>query len=676
MATTQTATLRLNMNPSTSLTTQPTAAPTASLPQKRTRPYRDFLTPALHRRFGRAALLTLAVCYIESMLISPPSLVWFWNPISLTGIRAILLFLPCLAVFIVRVANIHCGELLAPSPASFARAQSFGWKGLHTLGWYLFGAFLFSEIYIWSQDRDARLTWVDAGREDEWALLNENPIFMRAMFTCLAVSQTVVHLINDYDMIPIPVKEVVVASSTGNGQHSPTVRLPPPFDELSARLPQMALRTAKLTLPTLALTFPAYFICLRALFWPYFYTIGRVLFPKLAAQTRPTGLTHVMPLLWQCLSASTMLVVLWEVSSATFTAFVARPPLSKTEDQPLTGLMATNDKMRDPNESLISGLKSKKEPPKAFAFWELKLICTKFDARRKTIYTEVDRANGTTWSQISRICLDEISAIQTRIQAVQQPAPQAAQIPASLTTQQQQQDYRMPKIADRAVQTGDVWTKQRSTDFAQHVSSIAKSAGQNHGAESPILPQAKKAIEWSANQVMSREDQARLSPGSIAVRASNWAMGVLQTPLGEPFRRTFARSVSMLVLGTPYSAKANIVNASRALAALCAHSLKEDDYAQVAKSVALIVRTYTDTIRAIEKYVHSAKPDWTDVYFSDSSRNVQEIDEVVNILKEGLEQVVLVFGEYQSSIGVTKKELREARELVASGKKPEMITAR
>jgi hypothetical protein len=30
------------------------------------RPYRDFLTPALHKRFTNAALLTLGLCYIEA----------------------------------------------------------------------------------------------------------------------------------------------------------------------------------------------------------------------------------------------------------------------------------------------------------------------------------------------------------------------------------------------------------------------------------------------------------------------------------------------------------------------------------------------------------------------------------------------------------------------------------
>ena len=38
-------------------------------PQKAliSRPYRNFLTPALHRRFTHAALFTLILCYIEAI---------------------------------------------------------------------------------------------------------------------------------------------------------------------------------------------------------------------------------------------------------------------------------------------------------------------------------------------------------------------------------------------------------------------------------------------------------------------------------------------------------------------------------------------------------------------------------------------------------------------------------
>ncbi|KAK5171229.1 uncharacterized protein LTR77_004373 [Saxophila tyrrhenica] len=655
MATTQTATF----NPGNVFAPRSTTATNApSAPSKRVRPYRDFLTPALHRRFSYAAALVFAVCYIESILMHSPGLLWIWNPISATGIRAVLLFLSCLAVFIVRVANLHCGELITSFPASSIYTNILRWKGLHTLGWYLYSAFFFGEVYIWSREKTAHLGWVDEGREGEWSLVNENPIFLRALFYCLAVAQTAVHLSKDYDRVPMSASKKTAPTQT----QQPASVVPASINELRDYLPTILTRTARLVLPGLAFTIPLYFVFLRSLIWPYFYASAHTLFSRLATQTRPTGLSHMPWLVWQCCTSSGMLVLLWELSSAAFTIYVAQPPLGKTETEPLTGLVATGEKSKDPNESLISGLSSKKETPKAFAFWELSVICAQFDIRRKTIYAEVDRAGGSTWTQISKLCLDEITAVQARIKDAQAPA----QATASSTQQpapQQLQNFGLPRIADRTVQNGDVWTKP-STDLVHTVGKMAKSVGQHPGNDSPLAPRARQAIEWSTDHMLNKDAQARLN---IRQNAPGWITELLKSPIGEPFRSTFANQVKGVIFGTPYSKRITIMHASHALSTLCSCSLKEDDYGQVAKSVALIIRTYVETIKAIETFVQSTAPDRTDVYFTDSDRKVVEVEELVGALKQGLEEVVLVFGEYASSVGVTKKELREAKDLVGRG---------
>ncbi|KAK3690660.1 hypothetical protein LTR37_019028 [Vermiconidia calcicola] len=636
-------------------------------PQQRSRPYKDFLTPALHRRFTRAALLVFAACYLASLLLRPPGLLWLWNPLSATGTRACMLFLSCLAVFIVRVANVHCGELVAASPAESAWAAVVGWRGVVTLGWYVYSACFFGEVYIWSRDNAAGLGWVDHGREDEWALLNENPIFLRAVFFCLAVAQTAVHLGRGEDRIPIPVKEE--APMAAQQQQTAASKVPKSLQALQARLPAIGLRTLKLAIPTLAFTLPVYFLILRPLLWPYFYTIGHFFFQsKLAQQSRPTGLTDVPRLVWQCLTSSATLILLWEISNATFTIHVARPPLSKAGDEPLTGLMITGEKGKDPNGSLISGLKAKKEVPRTFAFWELSLICTHYPTRRKTIYTEVDRAGGSTWSQISTLCLNEISSIQSRIQAAQ--TPPAQQQPQSQEQTQQQQPYLgLPKIADRSVQSGDVWAQPQHQSM-QSVANMAKSIGQSPGAQNPALPKARKAIEWGADHVFTQENQARLlSREGINKEVSGFAVKILRTPPGEVFRQTFGRRVKGVVFGgdAPYGSEASVIHASRALSILCMQSLKEGDYGQVAESIATVIRTYVSTIKAIEAFVAGWAPSWTDVGFTEEDRKIKEVEDFVGVLKEGLEGVVLAFGEYASSLGLEGRELREARGVVGKG---------
>jgi nucleoporin NDC1 len=644
--------------PSTSTQTAPstTRPPPPAPAAKRVRTYKDFLTPALHRRFGYAALLVLGLCYIESIFLSQPSLLWIWNPISMTGIRALLLFLPCLAVFIIRVANIHCGELLSASLAEGVFGNILQWKGLHTLCWYLYSAGFFAEVYIWSTSKADYLGWVDWGQDGEWALLNENPIFLRALLYSLAVAQTVIHLSKDYDRIPASTKQKPPTPETAQPQPS---NIPRALQDLWIASPILIGRIARLVVPGLAFTIPTYFLFLRSLLWPTFYSIGHTLFPNIASQSRPTGLIHMTKLVWQCLSSSTYLVLLWEVSSAAFTIYVARPPLSKGEDQPLTGLVANKEKVQDPNHSLITGLKAKREPPRTFAFWELNLICADFPIRRKTIYTEVDRKDGSTWSQISKICLDEITAIQTRIKATQ-PAAQPQPPSKDLVKQPKPENLAMPKIADRSVQNGDIWTKPKS-DFGHTVGNMARSFGQSHGSSSPLVPRARQAIDWA----VSKDQQANLTPSALGSWVEGQAIQSLQMPIGEPFRRTFRRKMKNVILDAPVSKYSTIIHASRSLAALCEKSLKEDDYAQVAKSIPAVVRTYMETIQAVRKFVQSVKPDWTDVFFTERNRNVPEVEAVVEELRQGLEQVVLVFGEYADAVGITKKELREAREVIS-----------
>jgi nucleoporin NDC1 len=535
-----------------------------------------------------------------------------------------------------------------------------GWNGWHTLAWYLYSAVFFGEVYIWSRAEGAGLEWVDKGREYERTRVNENPVFLRAVFVCMAVAQTALHLSRGEDRVPIPANDEDPIAVHQREQELSRWRIPSSVIELWEKIPMIGGRVVKLALPGFAFTLPIYFILLRPWFWPYFYAVTRTFFRSLPPTARPTGLQHMPTLGWQALTSSFMLISLWELSNAAFTIFVARPPLAKSGAEPLTSGQAS----KDPNGSLLTGMKSKKEVPRTFAFWELSLICQFFEPRRKTIYTEVDRANGATWTQISKLCLDEITAIQIRIKDFQsmssQPAPAPVPAPshaALMPPSQQPEPLGMPKIADRGVVPNGALTTNPPKSFERTVGEVAKSLGQSPNAHSPLVPRAKRALEWSSEHGLNR--------ANLDTQASGLVTSLMATPVGEPLRRTFARRVKAVVLGAPFSHAPTIVHASRALCTLCSKSLKEDDYGQVAQLIALVIRTYVETITAIESFVRELKPHWSDVNFAPRDREVREVKAVVAELRLGLEEVVLAFGEYAGSVGVSKKELREARECVA-----------
>jgi len=671
----------------TSRQTQPAPQSAAPLPQAR--PYKDFLTPALHRRFTRAAGLTLVLCWFEATLMSRGAgFFWSWFPISVTGLRTLLLFMPCLAVFIIRVANMHAGHLNTTSGFETFANHAASLRTASTVVWYVYSAWFFGEVYIWAQGQEGGLGWVDLGKSYERPRINENPVLLRWLYVFVALWQAYQHLARDTDRIRVEETNIEPRqNSEPNAQASLAVYMPKAIVYLSTQGNTILNRTLQLTFAgIIAGGVPSYYLLVRRTAWSIAYNIGRVFFHDLPTSAAPHGLVRLGTFAWQAFTSVGMLVFMWEVSNALFTFYVSEPPLKR--GQPLTnevkdarGMILS--KSVDPNGSLLRGFRAKKDVPKTFAFWELHLICTQFPARRKTIFTEVDRKDkagqpDSTWSQVSQICLAEIAAISTRIVKSQEPLQ--SQQSSTATQQQQQPSSTLPRISDRAIQSDrDIVQRPNNNDFAHTVGNVAKAFGQSPGAVAPVVPRAKKALGYATDLSVSKDTQQRWgSADGISRETKGYMTQFLQTPLGEPLRETFARRLRAVIFGVPYSNQVNIVHAARSLATLLVSSLKEDDYGQVAKAVPGVVRILTKTIYDVEGFVAAGlPPSWTDVEF-DAKRDRQatgEVKEVMDVLKACLGEIVLAFGEYAGGLGLTRKELREARE-ASGGAGTEMVQAR
>jgi nucleoporin NDC1 len=520
--------------------------------------------------------------------------------------------------------------------------------------------------------------------------MNENPIFLRCLFLLMGVLQACLHLVRDYDSIDLgegngpPKRRNALLASLGV-QDQTLAKLPRSARVLIENSGLIASRAFKLVLcGTIMAHSPLYFIFVRHTAWKWTYAVGRTVFRQLPPTSPPTGLVNVFRLGWQAFYASLMLVALWEVSNTIFDITVPQPPTKKGE--PLTSEVkdargVVVHRSADPNGSLLNGLKAKREIPKAFAFWELKLISTDFEARRQTIYTDVDRQGGSTWTQICQVCLAELNAIKQRITNANAPnVSSAQQKEQELRRQQhehmigreaqQQQAVGLPRIADQSVVgDADVFAKG-SRGSPTIVSNFARSIGQSPRSDQ-LVPVARKALQWSADSVLSRSDQEKFAKagtgnGFIAQQGQSYILEFLRSPIGEPFRQTFDRLVAAVILGSgPATNKRNILHASSALTQLVMSSLMEDAYGSVSKDVPTIIRTLTEVVNSIERYVgQEAKPHWTDVSFKEEARwqVAKEATEVLSVLRSGLERIVLAFGEYADSIGLSKKEVREARE--------------
>lgn len=140
--------------------TPPASVKVAPLP----RPYRDFLTPSLHRRFTSAALIGLAACWLISVSMASPALFWSWFPLGPAGIRAAFLFISSLSIFVLRVAQLHFGPRSTISTFESLWNYALSKNTVLICFWYTLSAFLFAELYIFSTAKDANLAWIDPGR--------------------------------------------------------------------------------------------------------------------------------------------------------------------------------------------------------------------------------------------------------------------------------------------------------------------------------------------------------------------------------------------------------------------------------------------------------------------------------------------------------------------------------
>ncbi|KAH9810089.1 Nucleoporin NDC1 [Teratosphaeria destructans] len=645
-------------------TTTSTAPPPLLLPTSTAkpvaRPYTDFLTPAFHRRFTHSALILSLFCWITAIVLGSGNgagYFWSWFPLfSLTGLRTFLRMMVSDAETVVFLCTARWGKTLA------------------TFMWYGLSAWIFGEMVVWSKGPKAGLSWIDVGREWERARVNENSFYLRTMLIMIAMWQAGWHLAKDVDRLPL---EEVDAGETTTWTT--------PLHKLGQKLGGMASLAFNTTIAGTVFGTVFYFAVPRKIFWPWAYSLASTLHRNLQHDERPPGLLNLGTLLTQTTTSIFLLLMLWNLSNTIFTIHIIQPPLKK--GQPLTSEVKDASgtilsKSRDPNGSLIRGLLAKRDTPKTFAFWELYLICTTdaYQARRRTIYTEVDKQPASTWSQVSKQCLAEIENIPVRIRKVQDPAEyqkkaaeaeSAKKMHENLIAHGKPDDYRLPRIADRQPLDGkDVFVRDRRSDAIHTIGNVAKSFGQSPGQESPLMPTARKAIEWTESRTGGRE---AWSKQGLEQATESRTRAFLKTWAGTPFRQTFAARANAVVFGVPFSAKMPIVYAIKSLTTLATLSLKEDDYGQVAKDIPAIVRTLTTTIININKFVAEVTPSWTDVGFADAQREqVEEVKEIVGVLKQSLRAVLLAFDEYAGSLGLSRREVREAKEAVGMGREVEM----
>lgn len=291
--------------------------------------------------------------------------------------------------------------------------------------------------------------------------------------------------------------------------------------------------------------------------------------------------------------------------------------------------------------------------------WELALIAQDFEPRRQAIFADIDRKDGPMWAQVYAICMDLLKQMEMRVDAYGKPVVPVAAQPVEPTAPKQRTSAPLRQDAIFTKQGGAPGPVEKAWD------QIARAPGSSPMSE--LSPLAKKTWKSAKDSMLSKEQQAALSPDNLRHEFGNWTTSLMQVGLvGGLFQHDFRTRFAGVVLGTPYGEPSLYSNAITALCQLAVNSLGEDQFGNVHRDVPSIVRTLTAVIRKVEALRQRFPLHWTD---TKGEKESPEMDHLLDALRTGLDQVVTKFEPYSTDLRLTLGDMRLAKEAAVKPQK-------
>lgn len=312
-------------------------------PIVRRAPYKDFLQPCMQRRFASALLVLLALSYVESLILSSwNSIIWSWFPIGVAGIRTLVIFGCVLFVVVLRIAHPHVGIRTTNSPFDTFKQNALSLSAAETILTYTLSAFLFGQVYRGTVADQANLQWVTYHSGDR-ARLNERAVFYTLTMVFLGIAAGFLHLFYDFDRL-------ILGTVKETGEEKP--KSADPIEMLMTRAPGLLVRCITVSGTVALANYLVFYSFFRRSAWGWSMFFLRPFFNLPKTNIPPPGAPWSVWMLGRSVVAGTLLCVLWNFSNEAFTVRLAKEPIKN--GQPLTS------ESKDPNGSLLNGLKSKK----------------------------------------------------------------------------------------------------------------------------------------------------------------------------------------------------------------------------------------------------------------------------------------------------------------------------
>lgn len=270
---------------------------------------------------------------------------WAWFPFGPALFRTLLLSAGGLVTLLVRVEYYHVGIRTSNSVfhgvlQSFIRAQTY-WTFL----WYAVSSLVLCIPVLSSYSADTDFQWI-VYRNGDRARLNEKPLFLMTYLLGCSVIQAGTHVFGDIDRLLL--REPPKAFDS-KGQEIPLG----PFGRVTGQLTGVFASSTIWAAVTLVLHVFVYFLIVRPFAWGWALFFLRPFYNLPKTNMLPPSGPVTFYSLKTCLVSGCHVLFLWKASSVAFSTFMARRPLKA--GKPLTA------ESKDPNGSLLNGLKSKKQ---------------------------------------------------------------------------------------------------------------------------------------------------------------------------------------------------------------------------------------------------------------------------------------------------------------------------
>lgn len=606
------------------------ATPAAAAP----RPYRRFLNSRLHKRFVNAAIFSLALGLNNAIWLgSKHDFFWSWFPLGPAGLKALLFFMSSLFIFILQIATLKVGRQTTTSPWATFRSSFLSGTALQTVLWYVVSGWWFTEAYIWSSPS---LGWITRGTNTTPDVLNERPIFFRLYSLVLAVGYAGVHIYRGNSFLRIPVSRLPTTHAA-EAKAQDTHPLESIQKQLQHRIIPVLVESISVSGAGIILAPFVNGIFLRNILWQAHLALAKPFFNLSRANAHPIGYPPLgLTYLFRCLFTGFLLVLTWEITSILFLIYL--------NQEPTKSALPLSAASKDPNGTLLTGLKAKRDVVRTFAFWELAVIAQKHKERRKAIFEDIERPTGPVWTQMVQAGLTVLQEIQLRV---------LGPPPASTKAGTPEQTKSLPRLLPQMQTQSILATDTAPSNRAEWLASPLKAFGSTNQPWRPPIEQTAKQMETKLLEY-AKPPGADQAPSNGFV--DQWVIALKQSPVGWLFTSTSAAKINVTVLGSPHGNAAVVVDVIEALTKMQVASLTEDTYGKATPTVPDTVRTFTKTLNMIEIYVSQNK--------QGVIGGIEEVEIITERLRASLTELLSAFQVYLIDQGLGIGELNQAKKAI------------